>query len=29
LRNVVERLVILSGEGVGLEDIRSYAQEIL
>lgn len=29
LRNVIERLVILSGDEITREDIRSYAQEIL
>jgi len=29
LRNVIERLVILSNEEITLQDIRSYAQEIL
>ena len=29
LRNVIERLVILSGDEITLSDIRSYAQEIL
>jgi DNA-binding NtrC family response regulator len=29
LRNVIERLVILSNEEISLQDIRTYAQEIL
>lgn len=29
LRNVIERLVILSGDVITVQDIRSYAQEIL